>query len=331
MKKTIVLVILLMVLSLFISKANATYITNTPGAYMHEDNNGGDGTFQTLTTVFIQWSGVTSSSATIGITIDEGAGTMTFGTGLEGRYVGVLHASFKAPSGSTITMAVFKNNSAIDDIKRSMAKGPELLPTYRNITSDSGSAVFDTQSSIRYLYASDGDDLIAIESGTGSTGCMEIRIGFSDVIDPAYIVIGTSAYQSNNTNHWANVLFKNYSTGLHVDANILAKDFEDVGAAVEPYERVSWKFASIGPASQYVDNGAFEVAIRHNDVACSDSHKLHIDEVKLIESFSSAVIAFPIEFNVEAGDVLTLRYKANKDNVRLNISDLGLNIFKIGN
>ena len=338
MKKTIVLILLsialfflLIVLSLFISKANATYITNTPGAYMHEDNNGGNGTFQTLTTIFTQWSGITSSSSTIGLTVDEDAGTITIGTGLGGRYTGVVHSSFKAPSGKTITIALFKNNSSVDDIKRSMAKGPELLPVYRNITSDDGSAVFDTQSSISYLYASDGDDLIGIEAGTGSTRCIEMRVGFNDVIDPAYIVIGTSAYQSNNSNHWANVLFKNYSTGVHEDANTLTKDFEDVGATIEPYERVSWKYASIGPASQYVDNGAFEVAIRHNDVACSDTHKLHVDEVKLIESFSSAVIAFPIEFNVEAGDVLTLRYKADEDNVRLNISDLGLNIFKIGN
>ena len=330
MKKTILL-ILLSIFSLSVNKVYATYTTSTPGAYMHEDNNGEAGSFHNLTTTFTQWSGVTSSSATIGLTVDEGAGTITFASGLEGRYVGVLHSSFKAPSGKTITIAVFKNNSAIDDIKRSMAKGPELLPTYRNITSDDGSAVFDTQSSIEYLYASDGDDLIGIEAGTGSTGCMEIRVGFSGVIEPAYLVVGTSAYQSNNSNHWANVLFKNYSTGLHVDVNALTKDFEDVGASIEPYERVSWKFASIGPSSQYVDNGAFEVAFRHNDVSCSDTHKMHLDEVKLIEAFSSAVVAFPIEFEVEAGDVLTLRYKADEDNVRFNISDLGLNIFKIGN
>lgn len=309
---------------------SSALLFDTPGAYMHEDNNGGDGTFQTLTTTFTQWSGVTSSSATTGITVDEGDGTITFATGLGGRYVGVLHASFKAPSGRTITIAIFKNNSSIDDIKRSMAKGPELLPVYRNITSDDGSAVFDTQSSITYLYASDGDDLIGIEAGTGSTRCMDIRVGFSGVIEPAYLMVGTSAYQSNNSNHWENVLFKNYSTGVHVDVNELTKDFEDVGAAVEPYERVSWAFAPIGPSSQYVDGGAFEVLFQHNDVSCSNTHKMHLDEVKLVESYSSAVVAFPIEFDVEAGDVLTIRYKADEDNIKLNISDLGLNIFKIG-
>lgn len=304
---------------------------NTPGAYMHEDNNGGNGTFQTLTTTFTQWSGITSSGSTPGLIVDEGSGTITISPGLEGRYIGVLHSSFKAPSGKTITVAVFKNNSSIDDIKRSMAKGPELLPTYRNITSDDGSAAFDTQSSIEYLYASDGDDLIAKEAGTGSTRCMDVRVGFSGVIEPAYVIVGTSAYQSNQSTHWQNILFKNYSTGLHVDANVLTKDLEDVGATVEPYERVSWKFASIGPASQYVSGGAFEVLFQHNDVSCANTHRLHLDEVKLVELFSSAVVAFPIEFNVVAGDVLTLRYKADEDNVRLNISDLGLNIFKIGN
>jgi hypothetical protein len=303
---------------------------DTPGAYMHEDNNGGTGTMHNLTTTFSQWSGATSSSATPGLIIDEGAGTITFAPGLEGRYVGVLHSSFKAPSGKTITMGVFKNNTAIDDIRRSMAKGPERLPTFRSVSSDDGSAVFDTQSSIEYLYASDGDDLIAIEAGTGSTGCFFLKVRYSDIDRPHDVCIGTSAYQSNNSNHWVNVKMWNYSTNAYTELNALAKDFEDVGASVEPYERVSWNFAVPDNPTQYVENNTSEVVFYHNDVACSDSHKFHLDETHIGDAFSSAVVAFPIEFNVVAGDVLTLRYKANEANVTLNISDLGLNIFKIG-
>ena len=303
---------------------------DTPGAYMHEDNNGGDGTLHNLTTAFIQWSGITSSSATTGLTIDENNGTITIGAGLGGRYVGVLHSSFKAPAGKTVTMAVFKNGSIIDDIRRSMAKGPERMPAFRSISSDDSSAVFDTQSSIESLYASDGDDLIGIEAGTGSTGCSFIKIQYNNVDRPSAVRISTSAYQSNNTNHWMNVKMRNYSAGTYTELNSLAKDFEDVGATVEPYERVTWNFAVPNSPTKYVENNISEIVIYHNDVACSSAHKFHLDETKIIDAFSSAVIAFPVEFNVEAGDVLSLRYKANEDNVSMNISDLGFNMFKIG-
>jgi len=303
---------------------------DTPGAYLHEDNNGSAGTLHNLTTTFTQWSGVTSSDSTIGIIVDENAGTISFAPGLEGRYIGVLHSSFKAPAGKTITTAVFKNNSAIDDIKRSMAKGPERLPTFRSISSDDGSAAFDTQSSITYLYASDGDDLIGIEAGTGSTGCLFLKVQYSDIDRPHDVYVGTSAYQSNNSNHWMNVKMWNYSTSAYVELNVLAKDFEDVGAAIEPYERVSWNFSVPDNPTQYVENGISEVMFYHNDVSCADTHKFHLDETHIVDAFSSAVIAFPIEFDIETGDVLSLRYKANEDDVTLNIFDLGLNIFKIG-
>lgn len=38
-----------------------------------------------------------------------------------------------------------------------------------------------------------------------------------------------------------------------------------------------------------------------------------------------------IEFTVDDKDALTLRYKANEEDVDFLISDLGLNIFKLGN
>ena len=302
---------------------------DTPGAYMHEDNNGGLGTLHNLTTTFTQWSGITSSSATTGLTVGSD-GTITIGAGLGGRYVGVLHSSFKAPAGKTITVAVFKNNSTIDDIRRSMAKGPERMATFRSISSDDSSAAFDTQSSIDYLNASDGDDLIAIEAGTGSTGCMFVKIRYGEVDEPDGLKISTSAYQSNNSNHWMNVKMLNYSTGSYVDMNALAKDFEDVGATIEPYERVTWEFKIPRPRRHFVENNISEALMVHTDVACSSNHRFHLDETHIVDSYSSAVVAFPIEFNIEAGDVLTLQYKANEDDVDLLISDLGLNIFKIG-
>lgn len=329
--KKIILFILLAVFSLGLKPVYATYITTTPGAYMHEDNNGGAGTLHQLNTAFAQWSGATSSGSTVGLIVDDGAGTITIGSGLEGRYTGVVHASFKAPSGKTITIGVFKNNTAIDDIKRSMARGPERLPTFRSISSDDSSAVFDTQSSINYLYASDGDDLIAIEAGSGSTGCLFLKVRYGDIDEPSMVKVGTSAYQSNQGTHWMNARMKNYSTGAKVDLNNLAKDFEDVGASVEPYERVSWEFQVPSPLRSYVENNTSEVEFYHNPVACSDSHKFHLDETKIVDSYSSAVIAFPVEFEVSAGDVLTLQYKANEANVDFLISDLGLNIFKLGN
>ena len=302
---------------------------DTPSAYMHEDNNGGSGSTFVLSTTFSIWSGANASMASVGLTVDESGSTIALGTGLGGKYVGTLHGSFKAPSGKTVTIGIFTESAKIDDIKRSMSKGPELLPSYINITSDTGSAVFGTQSAIRYLYANDGDDLIAIEAGTGSTRCMDIRIGFTGVIEPECIRVA-GAYKSNNSNHWGNFLFKNWSTGLHVDVNELSKDFEDVGATLEPYERVTWLFAPIGPASQYVQDGVFEVLYRHNDVSCSGTHEAHLDEVKLIEAMSSAVVAFPVEFEVSDGEVLRIKIKADEEDVTMIIHDLGLNIFKIG-
>lgn len=307
-----------------------TSLPDTPGAYMHEDNNGGAGTLHYLDTTFMQWSGITSSSATTGLTVGSD-GTITIGAGLSGRYVGVLHSSFKAPAGKTIIVSVFKNESQVDDIRRSMARGPDRLPTFRSISSDDNSAVFDTQSSINYLYASDGDDLIGIEAGTGSTGCMFLKVQYGNIDEPEKVKVGTSAYQSNNTNHWFNVKMLNYSTSNHVELNALPKDFEDVGATIEPYERVSWEYQVPLPLRNYVQDGMSEVVFYHNDVACSSSHKFHLDETHIVDSYSSAVVAFPIEFSVDTGDVLTLRYKANEDNVDFLISDLGFNMFKIGN
>jgi hypothetical protein len=211
-----------------------------------------------------------------------------------------------------------------------MAKGPERFPTFRSISSDDSSAVFDTQSSIDYLNASDGDDLIAIEAGTGNTGCAYVKVRVGEVNEPDIVRIGTSAYQSNNSNHWINVKMLNYSTNAYDDLNELAKDFEDVGATVEPYERVTWEFKVARPRRLYVENNISELLFLHNNVTCSDAHKIHLDEVKIIDAYSSAVVAFPVEFTVADGDVLSLKMKANEDDVDLLISDLGLNIFKIG-
>jgi hypothetical protein len=303
---------------------------DTPSAYMHEDNNGGVGTFYNLSTTFLNWTTANDSDSTIGLAVDESASTITIGTGLGGRYVGTLHASFNAPTGKTITIGIFKNSTKIDDIRRSMAKGPERFPTFRSISSDDSSAVFDTQSSIDYLNASDGDDLIAIEAGTGNTGCAYVKVRVGEVNEPDIVRIGTSAYQSNNSNHWINVKMLNYSTNAYDDLNELAKDFEDVGATVEPYERVTWEFKVARPRRLYVENNISELLFLHNNVTCSDAHKIHLDEVKIIDAYSSAVVAFPVEFTVADGDVLSLKMKANEDDVDLLISDLGLNIFKIG-
>ncbi|MCK5616417.1 hypothetical protein KAR91_81900 [Candidatus Pacearchaeota archaeon] len=301
---------------------------DTPGAYIHEDNNGGTGSFYNLTTTFTQWTSANTSNATTGLTVDESAGTITIGTGLDGRYVGVIHASFKAPAGTTITMEVTKNSTKIDDIVRSMARGPERLPTFRSISSDGSDATYDTYSSLSYLYYADKNVVQFQEGDAGSTGCYYAIFEYENVDSPHLLVFNNTMY-SGGVGHYGDVQAWDYNLSSWVDLRTATSDFEDSGGS-DDYRKQNTRWLFPSNREDFVSSGKIRARVKHNNVACNPAHLFIVDETYVIDNFSSAVIAFPIEFSVIATDVLKLRFKANEDNVILNISDAGLNIFKIG-
>ncbi|MCK4500304.1 hypothetical protein KAU11_07390, partial [Candidatus Babeliales bacterium] len=129
--------------------------------------------------------------------------------------------------------------------------------------------------------------------------------------------------------HYVDVQAWNYNTSTWIDLRSAVSDFEDIGTE-EDYKKQNTRWAFPLNREDFVSGNKVRIRMVHNNVTCNSDHIVLVDETYIIDHFSSASAAYPIEFSVEAGDVLSLRYKADEDDVTLNILDLGLNIFKIG-
>ena len=292
------------------SSVYATYTPSAPNMLATYEN----GAFEDFSTANVWYKNMNWDEAIIftNFSADLTNGDFYYTGNRTADYYVQVNSSLRAPTGALFSQGIFRNNTVIDSFSREMTKGPNRLAAFLGISSDGSDAAFDTNSSLSYLMAADGDDVI-IQEGTGGTGCFFLKVRYNNIDVPNDVVISTSAYISNNSNHWINVKMLNYSTDTHTELNEATKDWEDVGATLEPYERVTWSFAVPTPRLEYVESGTSEIVIYHNDPSgsCADTHRFNLDETHIIDRLNS--IPFPSfhKVTLSKGDKISVRHKSD--------------------
>jgi hypothetical protein len=234
-----------------------------------------------------------------------------------------LHASYLGTSGDTIELAVFLNDTAIiDEVTRSMAKGPERFPVFVNL---SAGASFDTFSTVDRLTAADSD-LITVNEGTGTPGFI-INIGFNNVNAPASVVFANVGYDGS-AGHEVEAQAWNYTLAQWDDMRATVNDFPSTGvySATTAYLR---EFNFPGTLADYVDaSGNVLVRLNHTSPGTA-AHDMILDKVVLIDGFSGAVVATKNVIPLNSGDIISVKIKNGVDGI-INIQHMGLEIIRQG-
>lgn len=297
---------------------------NQSYGYLHEDEDG-TSSFYCMSTenVFYQWTTMDLAVSDNNVSASLVTHDITLSAGAEGQYQDIVHGSFKANSGSTVTITTFVNNTAVDSVQRLLGAGPSRNPTFINLSSG---ATYDTYSAISRLEAADSD-LITINESAVNTPGFDIEFRFIDVISPESVHFENVGYDGS-AGHDVEMLAWDYENTVWVDMRSDTTDFPHTGTygATTAYLRT---FMFPSPTVDYVDaSGNVKVRLTHTD-AGTGTHDMIFDQVSLQDGHSSAVISFDNIETLVAGDVITIKFKADTADTDLYIDSMGLNKIRV--
>ena len=230
--------------------------------------------------------------------------------------------------------ALFNNDSAISETFTSHGTPLVADPFFANLSSFSGGATYDTNSSIGFLLHADKDVIKIVESGSGNGAdewCFEYEVHFKVNHIPHVLNMNNIQY-NGGAGHFTDALTFDNLSSEWVDLRAATADITNAGAQEDyKYENLGFEFPNGGLQARYALNGLVKVKFRHNDsVVCSSGHELWIDKLSLSDRVGVRSDSATITRRLEDGDKITLREKPNDGNRFFHRHKTRLVITRIG-
>ena len=296
------------------------------------------GFFESYSTedIFYQWQNNIDSAGSFGnISASPSSGEITILSGGDGRYKIHRDTGIHGEPNTSYNLAIFVNNAAVSESHTSPGTPPESFPVFAHLSSFSGDATFDVNSSLSFLFYSDNDQIKIVESGSGNgvdEWCFEYDIHFNINHVPHFLKLGEGQY-IGGANHYADALAFDNLSSRWTDLRVAAEDIKNVGAQAD-YKNSTLKFAfpNDGTQTRYILNGIVKTRVRHVDgVVCSSGHEYWLDEAKIEDLLGIIADSATVEVALVAGDVITIKERPSLPNKFFHRHRTRLSIVRIGN
>ena len=273
-------------------------------------------TFSTVTTFQSSKSSalITDSLITNDLTLLAGAG---------GEYLATLDMSVIAHSGTEITFSVFLNaTTSLSSIIRPIVGGHFHAPTFINISV----GTFGANSSISHLIHEDGDSVIINEINGNTPGYLVDFIFNGDVLAPHHVEFAV-LYDGAPT-HNVECQMWNYVLFQFDECRDDIQDIED-GAGDDAFRYIMREF-EFPNEDDYVDTVEREAKVRiiHTSTG-GPGDTLNVDSVELHDQHNAAAVALISLLTLRGGDVITVKMKSNKEDTKVWLQNMHLELVRI--
>ncbi|MCK5611926.1 hypothetical protein KAR91_59200 [Candidatus Pacearchaeota archaeon] len=297
-----------------IGNATGTFPVVSHSAFLsYEDDTGFFEDYSTAD-IFYKWQNNINDSRSFGnMSVSIPDASITILSGGAGEYWITRDTGTHGEPDVSYIYAIFNNDSATSETHTSHGTPLVADPFFTNLSSFSGGAAYNTNSSIGFLLHADKDVIKIIESGSGNgvgEWCFEYEVHF--MIDHIPHVLRMSNIQYNGgSGHFTDALaFDNLSSRWD-DLRTATADITNAGAQEDyKYENLGFEFANGGLQTRYILNGLVKIKLRHNDsVVCSNGHELWIDKLSLADKVGVRSDSATIIRRLADGDKITLQEK----------------------
>ena len=297
-----------------IANATGTFPVVSHSAYLsYEDNTGFFEDYSTAD-IFYKWQNNINDSRSFGnMSASVSDASITILEGGDGEYWITRDTGTHGEPDVSYVYAIFNNDSSTSETHTSHGTPLVADPFFANLSSFSGGAVYDTNSSVGFLLHADKDVIKIVESGSGNgvgEWCFEYEAHFMVNHIPHVLRMNNIQY-NGGAGHFTDALaFDNLSSEWD-DLRAATADITNAGAQEDyKYENLGFEFPNGGLQTRYVLNGLVRVKLRHNDsVVCSSGHELWIDKLSLADRVGVRSDSATIIRRLVNGDKITLQEK----------------------
>lgn len=286
--------------------------------------------------IFYKWQNNIDESGSFGnLSTSKATGEITVLAGGAGLYKIVRDTGIHGQPDINYSFAIFVNETAVSQSHTSPGTPPESFPVATALSATLGTATYDNNSSLSFLFYPDNDQIKIVESSSGNgveEWCFEYDIDFNINHVPHFVKLGNNQY-IGGANHFLEVLAFNNDSLEWDDLRDATEDIKNVGTQADfKNATLAFAFPNDGGQVRYILNLLVRVKIRHNDgVVCSNGHEFWIDEAKIEDLLGARSDSGLATVELEVGDVVTIREKPSQGNKFFHRHRTRLDLLRVGN
>jgi hypothetical protein len=321
--------------NLTVSDGNHLYVGPQTAFLSYEDSVGFFEAYSTAN-IFYQWKDNIQEGGSFGnLSTSLSTGEITVLAGGEGTFKLGRDTGMHGQPEVNYSFAIFVNESAVSQSPTSPGTPPESFPVATALSATLGTATYNNNSSLSFLFYPDNDQIMIVESGSGNgveEWCFEYDIDFSINHVPHFVKLGNNQY-IGGANHFLEVLAFNNLSLEWDNLRDATEDIKNVGSQADyKNSTLAFSFPNDGNQTRYILNGIVKTKIRHVDnVVCSSGHEWWIDEAKLEDLLGARSDSGSATVFLDVGDVVTIRDKPAQAGKFFHRHRTRLDVTRIGN
>lgn len=277
--------------------------------------------FYNLTTTFTTFTSLQTTH--MSTNMFSNASSVILGPGAGGDIVTLVSFGIESEVGAEVTIGLFKNSTTMIASRAArFSGGHNHSVAFLNL---SGDGVSIASGSLSDLQVADGTSLV-INEGTSTPGFV-IEFVFNGYVNNPTSVRFENVLYDGLSGHEIEARAEKCD-GTLTEMRIAVKDFP-ASSNTDPESAYLREFLVPTPTQDYVCSNSFTMRLVHTS-AGNAGHDVYFGSVSLLDDHSSRSITFFENHNLNEGESLSLRLKAETDNTSVWIGDVKFSMFKIG-